>query len=223
MACKNVKGNQSLGLFFFSIFLGVALVPPAIGENDLARVADKKAMFPFPIFPTTTPEKIKVLEEKSPYQFSRMKYNPPVRIIPLKSRDKASYNNPESTVIAYYSAMFNQDFEWFLSTWDKSAQEQILESEQRNNRSLQDRKEMWKEYYKGKAIYLTSRTESGPFIFIATKRVDSDKTPTKLDLDLPNVVHKVGGKWLLTHQHSRHPVSPVFRYWPNGERKRVKK
>jgi len=177
---------------------------------------------PAPLFPVTPPEQFEIVEEHV-YRAKTMQYEPRVLVKPYQSRQEVSNADPESAVISFYSAMVNQDYDWFMASWDRVSRENILQQDRERKKTPADWKNGWEEFFTIRNIYLISRVESGPYVFIGVQVLKKDGSESGVTdsgflQEWPGVARKEAGKWVHTNSHVE---DPVFSYWSTGRKKKI--
>lgn len=147
------------------------------------------------IFPTGKVETGKFTVEYV-YNFVSKTYTPEVQFKTI-SKEKASYQSPEEAFIAQFSAMINEDYTWWLSSWNALSQEEISARDKKQNRTADSWAKIWKDAMNGQTIKLVKKIETGPFVFINYKMLDHTGKET---FNALYVCKNEAGKWLATQE-----------------------
>lgn len=130
------------------------------------------------------------------YNFISTTYTPEAQFKSI-SKEEASYSSPEEAFIAQFSAMINEDYAWWLSSWNSLSQDEILDRDKKQNRTAESWTKIWKKAMSGQTIKLIKKIETGPFVFINYKMLDHTGKETFNSL---YVCKNDAGKWLATQE-----------------------
>ena len=205
--CRNKMQTLTLTAcvvcFMLFIFQGVGM---AWG----ASIAEDKN-FAWPSFDRSEPLKKEFVAVKH-YNFAVRNFSPPVVVEQLAEpigNDKLLY--PEQTVRNHISAMRAGDYEWWLSTMDKTARETMQAADIEKN-FAEKRKTQWQGIFKGTNVTMERWIETGRYLII-TVRLQSSKNPNLANggIEIPIVMSVQEGAWLVTANLKTD--DPVFQYF----------
>ena len=157
---------------------------------------------PEPIYKTTRPD-FKEIKEEAVYQYLMMDYRGKVKLDLVEDESHAKYDTPEESLISFFSAIYQGDYDWWLSSWTKKSQSELKEEF-----SEDELTENWKSFYEDTYVALISRIETGKYVLLYYNAASKDRNKIIQRQTIAFV--KEDGRWLATNELSS---DPVFLYW----------
>lgn len=166
---------------------------------------------PEPKYKTTWP-KFAEIKEEAVYQYQVMEYKGRVKLDLIKNESDAKYDTPEDALTSLFSAIYEGNYNWWLSSWTKESQREFKEDQISKDELIEE----WKSFYKDHYIALINRIETGKYVLLYYN-VASKRNKIKQRQTIAFV--KEDGRWLATNELS---ADPVFLYWQNSNYKAFK-
>lgn len=210
----NMSGLQSLAsAAFLSALVFVAwLYPCELGAQT---------------FELSAPEKRTIVVEQVA-EIEMRRYLPPVVLDLIGSSEEVSYGTPEHALISVVSAIFAQDYDWFLSTLDQRSRDLLARRNQRMNREPQYYRDEWREAVRGKTPVMFLRVDSGSYVFLTFKLLKQDDLADFIGSEPQSEVPSLGntysfyrdpdgGRWVSTILSA---ADPLMIHWADRFEKR---
>jgi len=163
------------------------------------------AELPSPIFPVGEVQERDLIVE-SLYRYKVYPYEPIQKIKYIDIED-SKYDTPEQTVFGHFSAMKSGDYDWFLETWTKESRIIMRESDKKRGRSKEFWVKTWDKVLSSREPYITSRIESGDYVFIVYSLKDSNGV---VQFEDTLALELAGSFWKISQRLSSDPVGI---YW----------
>jgi len=176
----------------------------------------------------TQQDKPILLEDKSIviesiYNVRVGKYNPPV-IVGFIQKVSSAYGTPEEAAVTQFSAMWNQDYEWWLEGWSEESKLLMKQRDEQLKRTSKD----WIERWKGlanKSLELTYRGDyfkDGQLYILIGYKIKDKNSQEKIDkvkeLESTIVFKRAGLKWYAVQELMEDPVfNNILKLWHSGE------
>jgi len=135
------------------------------------------------------------LTEVVTYRYRESVLDPAVVFSPV-AKETASYETPEHAMIARLSAMTQQNYDWWLETWDAAAQKQIAADNKKNKWDQEHWKAQWT-LFKVAKVEIVRRIETEQCTVLTYRLIGKDGGG-KNSFELLTVFKKDGNKWLAT-------------------------
>ena len=129
------------------------------------------------------------------YNYTTAAYTPQVTVTSVP-RDEADYSQPESAVIAQFSAMRAGDYAWWISGWTDESREEMAARDLALGRDATFWVNAWREGLAGAEIRLVERIETGRYVWIRYEMYKNGE----LTLDGMQVLKQVGLEWRATQE-----------------------
>ncbi len=166
-----------------------------------------------PVFPTKPPVD-KVITTVDTYNYVESTYAPSVRIEPIP-QNTTSHTTPETATVAQFSAMFNEDLDWFAKTWTEAAWAETEAYNTASGHSPKDITQRWRAAFRVSRPLLLRRIDTGPYTILTYKLVAQDGTLV-VDMEMPLILENESGRWLATQALRKDPF-PSLSPWVTGE------
>jgi len=162
------------------------------------------------------------------YSVKVAEYKPPI-IINFLKKSESTYNTPEESVITQSSAMWNQDYEWWLEGWSEKSRITIKQRDEEIKRTPEDWKRRWKEILKEKFIELNYRADyfkNGKlYVLIGyklkdkkNKYINKEEKKEQKDFESVLVFERENLKWFAVQELMEDPVfNNILTLWHSEE------
>ena len=159
--------------------------------------AQMPASWVLPTYPTTAPIEGKVTVADR-YSYREQRYDPPVKVDHRVPKELQRDDTPEMAMIGRVSAMMNQDYEWWLSTWDQEAQRLTADNDRAMGRTAAYWLQWWDDMFRSGTVALVRRIETRQYVVLTYRLVAPSGEDVGGGMELPVVFRKVESRWLAT-------------------------
>lgn len=151
---------------------------------------EKVKLEPAPIFPL---EKAEIVSLKEEHELLRnvIYYKQPLELRSV-GKVKAQYDTPETSLIAFVSAIKHADYEFFLDSWDRESKKRHKEKEKRVKEWMV---KSWKESFSSASFFLLKRIDVECVSLIEFVA----RSPNRPDYKPVKTLIKNDGKWESTN------------------------
>src|SRR5882724_1847404 len=141
-----------------------------------------------PAFKTGPPSSgDKIVSEQ--YNYTQSEYSPPILVEALKRNQRAG-DTPEHAFISRISAMMDQDYDDWLTTWDSASRLWTIDSGTKMGRDKEFYIKQWSGTFAKTRMQLVRRITTGSYVLITYRLVNFAGEPVS-PLEIPAILHRV--------------------------------
>jgi len=181
--------------------------------NSVAGVKDSYDTWVKPLYPTAKGTE-KTITQVEHFPYHEMKFEPPAKVDPV-SKDQYSFVSPEDAFTARMSSMMNLDYDGWLGSWDKKAQQYLNAMAEHPEFSKESRMKQWKNILSAARPTMVRKITSGEYTIISYKLITAQGKELQ-PFELPATFHQVGGLWYGTEDLRTDPLL-AYMPWSSGK------